>query len=175
MSLARIWQVGSNRTAGRPFPTQHRHIVVIVRPHTTSNSNTNTAGMDTPMPMKRTSGGQLQFSGAAQLSTPSREGDTKELREFWGAYMHTPLSDAGGGESGRDSNRPTPLAAGGYRKRVASLPSSKTPIVERDIEDMGMMYGGGEVYPMRAALHDAGGTAVQHHGNDHREDLRSYL
>ena len=140
------------------------------RPHTTSNTHTNTADMDTPMPMKRISGGLLQFSGAAQLSTPSREGDTKELREFWRAYMHTPLSDAGGGESGRDSNKATPLAPGGYRKRVASLPSSKTPIVERDMGDMGMMYGGGEVYPMR----HGGGGAVQHHGSDHREDLRSY-
>ena len=156
---------GSTRTSTTSSMAESRG-----RPHTTSSSNTSTANMDTPMPMKRISGGLLQFSGAAQLSTPSREGDTKELRDFWRAYMHTPLSDAGGGESGRDSNRPTPLAAGGYRKRVASLPSSKTPIVERDMGDMGMVYGAGEVYPMR----HGGGAAVQHHGNDHREDLRSY-
>jgi hypothetical protein len=153
---------GSTRTSTTSSMVQSRG-----RPHTISNSNTNAANMDTPMPMKRI---LLQFSGAAQLSTLLREGDTKELREFWRAYMLTPSSDAGGGESGRNSNKPTPLAAGGYRKRVASLPSSKPPIVERDMGGMGMIYGGGEVYPMR----HGGGAAVQHHGNDHREDLRSY-
>jgi hypothetical protein len=173
---------GSGSTRTTTTTTSSSSIESRGRPHTTSdtNANTNAADMDTPMPMKRTSGGLLHFSSAAPLSTPSREGEAKELREFWRAYMHTPLSDSGGGESGKDSSKGTPLAAsgggaGGYRKRVASLPSSKTPIVERDMGDMGMMYGGGEqslVYPGLGGMR--AGAGVQHHGNDHREDLRSY-
>ena len=82
--------------------------------------------------------------------------------------MHTPLSDSGGGEF--VGGKATPLAAGGgYRKRVTSLPSSKTPIVERELGDM--MYGGeqGLVYPALGAI-----RAGQHHGPTQREDLRSY-
>lgn len=151
--------------------------------HSTSSATVTSSGananMDTPMPMKRGSSGLLHFYTTPQISTPSREGEAKELREFWKAYMHTPLSDTGG-----DSTKGTPLAAagsgGGYRKRVASMPTSKTPIVERDMGDMGMMYGpgggGGEqslIYPMRAGLHGPG-AAGQQHGNTQREDLRSY-
>jgi len=130
------------------------------RSDTTSNPNThaNAAEMDIPMPMKRISTGLLQFSSPAQILTPSQDVDTKELRDFRRAYMHTPFSDTGGGEFGKYSSKGTPLAAGGHRKRVASLLGSKMPIVERD---MGMMYGGSD-------------ATVQHHGNDHREDLRSY-
>jgi len=177
------------------------------RQNATTNSG---ADMTTPMPMpiptKRGMSGLLpHFSNTAgaghstmSISTsstststpPSREGlDTttsaKELRDFWKAYMHTPLSDSGGGEF--VGGKATPLAAGGggYRKRVSSLPSSKTPIVERELGDMGAMYSGGEqslVYPALGAIRagvDAGagaaaGAAQHPEPTVPREDLRSY-
>ena len=75
--------------------------------------------------------------------------------------MHTPLSDTVDGEFGKDSSKKTPLAADGHRKRVASFLGSKMPIVERELGNMAMVYGGGD-------------ATVQRHGNDHREDLRSF-
>jgi hypothetical protein len=114
--------------------------------------------------------------GLMSLDDPNMGGGVEPDGE---AFSSDPaqVSDAGDGESGKDSSKATPLAASGYEKRVASFPSSKTPIVEREIGDMGMMYGGGGggeqnlAYPVRAALHGAG-AAVQQHGNDDREDLR---
>ena len=54
------------------------------------------------------------------------------------AFFSDPVQvlDARDGESGKDLSKATPLAACGYRKRVALFPSSKTPIVEWEIGDM---------------------------------------
>ena len=74
---------GSTRTVesrGRP------HVISIS--NSTSNPS-NETDMDTPMPMKRISGGMFQFPNAAHIpSSSSREGDTKELREFWRVYAY---------------------------------------------------------------------------------------
>lgn len=99
----------------------------------------------TPMPMKlgsdqshSVSQQQLGRSSSGAVPTPSRESDTRELREFWKAYMRTPLTgpgpDAvhteGGGGGGGSVAAHTPIS---YRRpRVASLPNNKTPVVEKD-------------------------------------------
>jgi hypothetical protein len=97
----------------------------------------------TPMPMKlgsdqphSVSQHQLGRSSGA-VPTPSRESDTRELREFWKAYMRTPLTGPGldvanteGGGGGSSVPAHTPIS---YRRpRVASLPNNKTPVVEKD-------------------------------------------
>ena len=92
----------------------------------------------TPMPMKLGSDQshsmpqhQLGRSSGA-VPTPSRESDTRELREFWKAYMRTPLTgpDAANAEGGGSVPAHTPV---NYRRpRVASLPNNKTPVVEKD-------------------------------------------
>jgi hypothetical protein len=78
--------------------------------------------------------------GGEQGQTPGtqREMETRELREFWKAYMRTPLSgpDAamgGGGGGNGGLGMPTP---GARRYRVASLPSVKTPEGELDAYPM---------------------------------------
>lgn len=100
--------------------------------------------VDTPMPMKRGSGQLQSLEGsekfpisAADGSTPSRENDSKELKEFWKQYMRIPLSGpdmmSGGGSEGVTPSGNGNKASGPYRRpRVASLPTVKTPIVERD-------------------------------------------
>jgi len=112
--------------------------------------------IDTPMPLKRDTAllsiGQRPFtssgvpganSGGATangfissvgMPTPPKDTDTRELREFWKQYMRTPLSgpqDAVGNIVGPlfSSKNSSPTAH--RRQRVASLPSVKTPMVER--------------------------------------------
>lgn len=94
--------------------------------------------------------------------TPAREADTRELRDFWRQYMRTPLTGpegmgGGGGALGGGAGAGAP----GSRKRVASLPSAKTPVVERQ-----GLYAPPPPHPsqqqQRTAVHAAG------------EDLRSY-
>ena len=114
------------------------------------------ADMDTPMPMSRDSA-QLQLpsveasqrfpmptssslsaAGVAMENgnTPSRERDSKELKEFWKQYMRIPLSGSGmfslaGGSEGVTPSGNKATNTPGYRRpRVASLPSVKTPILE---------------------------------------------
>ena len=95
----------------------------------------------TPMPMKLGSD-QSQLVSQQQLGrssgavpTPSRESDTRELREFWKAYMRTPLTgpgpDAVSAEGGAGS-APAQTPISYRRSRVASLPNNKTPVVEKD-------------------------------------------
>jgi len=113
--------------------------------------------IDTPMPLRRdaallsigqrpatstgvpgaNSGGATAngFGSTFGMPTPSKDTDTRELREFWKQYMRTPLSgpqDAIGNIVGPliSSKNPSPVAH--RRQRVASLPSAKTPMVERD-------------------------------------------
>ncbi|KAF8556509.1 hypothetical protein OG21DRAFT_1506440 [Imleria badia] len=99
--------------------------------------------------------------------------DTRELKDMWKTYMHSPLS--GSGTAALDlssSSQPLSLAQmphspSGQRRRmrVSSFPSV-TPTVERGHPLMVNGGGHGEV--------DAGGNAVRTtmHGNP--EDLRSY-
>ena len=124
------------------------------------------ADVDTPMPLKRGSGqlqlpsleGNQKFSisaagaGVENGSTPSREKDSKELKEFWKQYMRYPLSGSemlssmsgsegvtpsGNGSKATNTTGPGP----GYRRpRVASLPAVKTPIVERARDHLDAVY-----------------------------------
>ena len=113
---------------------------------------------DTPMPLKRdaahiqhptihqrpaTSSGTISMPcsfaasiGTGNSSTPSKDADTRELREFWKEYMRTPLSgpqDVAGNIFGPNmTNSKNPSPATYRRQRVASMPSTKTPMVERD-------------------------------------------
>ena len=124
--------------------------------------------MDTPMPMRRDSGqlpllpveGNQRFpisvssssSGTAGAlvengSTPSRERDSRELKEFWRQYMRMPLSGSGtlssegvtpnGNVTGGKATNTSGLGPGYRRQRVASLPAVKTPIVEGDHFNLG--------------------------------------
>lgn len=58
-----------------------------------------------------------------------RDGDMKELRDFWKQYMRTPFSGPEGPNSSL-SQPPSVMSPPGYRRpRVASMPSSKTPTI----------------------------------------------
>ena len=113
---------------------------------------------DTPMPLKRdaphiqhptihqrpaTSSGAISTPGSFGASfgtgdspTPSKDADTRELREFWKEYMRTPLSgpqDVGGNIVGPNvTHLKNPSPASYRRQRVASMPSTKTPMVEKE-------------------------------------------
>jgi hypothetical protein len=179
------------------------------------------ADMDTPMPMKQDSGqlqspsleGSQKFSisaagaGIENGGTPSREKDSKVLKEFRKQYMRIPLSgfdiiDVGwregvtpsrNGIKATNTSGPGP----GYRRaRVASLPTAKTPIVERDRDHLdaanvntthpstsnaGMRDGqgptAGTAYLRRTSSREmpAGmGTDMDTGTMDNAEDLRSY-
>ncbi|KAF8628603.1 hypothetical protein AX15_003811 [Amanita polypyramis BW_CC] len=95
-----------------------------------SNNALRTLGTDdpnqTPMPSKQS--GPQQLGNAA--STPSREVEIRELREFWKQCIRTPLGGSGQAGSGNDALGPqsqchTPRTS--RRLRVASLPSTKSP------------------------------------------------
>ncbi|KAF8815857.1 hypothetical protein BYT27DRAFT_7190879 [Phlegmacium glaucopus] len=99
------------------------------------------SGQRFPMPTSSTAGAIVENG-----SPLSKERDAKELKEFWKQYMRIPLSGSGvlssGGSEGispsggignkSTTNAPVPGPAGYRRPRVASLPTVKTPIVERD-------------------------------------------
>ncbi|PFH47996.1 hypothetical protein AMATHDRAFT_42559 [Amanita thiersii Skay4041] len=99
-----------------------------------SNNALTTLGADdpnqTPMPSKQPeqASSQNQRSHPA-ASTPSREAEIRELRDFWKQYIRTPLSGPG---LGSDAT-PGPLQRHSpptfRRPRVASLPHTKTPLV----------------------------------------------
>ena len=97
----------------------------------------------------------LPGASSTGTGTPAREADTRELRDFWKQYMRTPLT-------GPEGMAPTPGVSGapGSRKRVASLPSAKTPVVERQT-----LYA-----PPAPPLAGAQQRTAVHAG----EDLRSY-
>ncbi|PPQ92094.1 hypothetical protein CVT25_008260 [Psilocybe cyanescens] len=149
--------------------------------------------MDTPMPMKQESsaGGLLQLPASGldaklpPLPTPSRETDTRELREFWKQYMRTPLSGPGPAASGLglgESNASSTTTASNkgvppYRRpRVASLPSAKTPVMERDhFYSDGQPAGNidaGEERGRDGKMGPMSSIRTTLHGN--HEDLRSY-
>ncbi|KAJ3794481.1 hypothetical protein GGU11DRAFT_811209 [Lentinula aff. detonsa] len=88
-------------------------------------------------------------NAVGDVGTPGRETETRELREFWKAYMRTPLSGPGGAAGGM-LGAPHPdahmFSPGGTlhamnsstspyrRQRVSSLPSVKTPTAVSDEE-----------------------------------------
>ncbi|KAF9526391.1 hypothetical protein CPB83DRAFT_467138 [Crepidotus variabilis] len=145
--------------------------------------------LDTPMPLKR-GAGQLHMPaaqrpstatgvpsnsfaalGAGGLPTPSRELDTKELKDFWKEYMRTPLTGPHDPLAGGSNGSPTKTVsspAGYRRQRVSSLPSAKTPMVEKPSFMQGQY---GHVDPR---ARDAGVTSSMRTTLHGKEDLRSY-
>ncbi|GAW06806.1 c6 transcription factor [Lentinula edodes] len=108
-------------------------------------------------------GRNSNWGDTGELGTPGRDIETRELREFWKAYMRTPLSGPGGGtvggmlggnipghhdmhmlspggtssgmNPGAPLGHPTTGAPSPYRRqRVSSLPSVKTPTAIFDEE-----------------------------------------
>ena len=154
--------------------------------------------MDTPMPMKRgappileqrpaTSSGIPSGTtmGLGGLPTPSRDADTRELKEFWKQYMRTPLSGPGpaGLEYGANATNNKTGGTPYRRQRVSSLPSAKTPGVERGEWDS--LIQNGYMYQQQQGPNHQQGRQVEGpkqgstssmrttlHGNS--EDLRSY-
>lgn len=110
----------------------------------------------TPMPPKALSQQQLRDRGMSLSALPTpglgRDGDI-----LWRTYMRTPVS--GSHPAGSEAPGAMPQSPSSRRRvRVSSLPSSKTPTVERALP--GMANGNGE------------GPRMTLHGNP--EDLRSY-
>ena len=167
------------------------------------------ADVDTPMPMKRNSGQLQSLEGSHKFpisavgapgvesgSTPSREKDAKELKEFWKQYMRFPLSGSEMLSSMSGSEGATPSGNGnikatnmsGYRRpRVASLPAVKTPIVERDaylnathLSTSALHVGMGDdrqeptAYLRRTSSREMPAGMDMDTGTDNSEDLRSY-
>ena len=176
-------------TDGTPFFDDPNQAHNQARPSTTSNSTTtsNVVDMDTPKPMRGGSR-QLQLISLEgslpgqrfSATSPSKERDSKELKEFWKQYMRLPLTGSGmlsseGVTPNENASKAANTSSGaGYRRpRVASLPSAKTPIVERDKDHLNVGYStyqnqasnvGGDEHVRRAMGMRMGDT----------EDLRSY-
>ncbi|KAJ7900551.1 hypothetical protein B0H14DRAFT_2556022 [Mycena olivaceomarginata] len=117
-----------------------------------------------PGPISHLSSG----GGMGQQTPESREAETGELREFWNAYMRTPLTGPAGADAlgmqtpsasaaasaGMLGATPTRESVGGNgtrRSRVVSLPSVKTPEGE---------MGAAPVYPMHR------GARTMHNADD---------
>ncbi|KAK7447662.1 hypothetical protein VKT23_013918 [Stygiomarasmius scandens] len=146
--------------------------------------------------------GYPSMSAAYGMVTPgSREQETKELKDFWKAYMRTPLSGPGGGilaptsprdKKDGDVHMLSPGLHGppsGYRRqRVSSLPSVKTPTPLDEAgttgyyggyapEPGGKAYGGNtsRSHPGTSQVLPPGSGAPDLGGTLHNmEDLRSY-
>ncbi|KAF7966106.1 hypothetical protein HWV62_40000 [Athelia sp. TMB] len=110
----------------------------------------------TPMPPKG--------AGARGLVTPGlrREEETRELREFWKQYInqtpgtggeHPPSLGSNGGGFGGGGGMGLLSPLGGRRARVNSLPSAKTPTVERAAH-FGHGHGHGHGHGMHAPADD---------------------
>ncbi|KAG2121117.1 hypothetical protein DEU56DRAFT_746893 [Suillus clintonianus] len=107
----------------------------------------------TPMPPKALSQQQLRDRGMSLSALPT-PGLGRDSDILWKTFMRTPMSGPNSEAPGAMPQSPSPRR----RVRVSSLPSSKTPTVERALP--GMTNGHAE--GMRSTLH----------GNP--EDLRSY-
>ncbi|KAJ7082627.1 hypothetical protein B0H15DRAFT_435633 [Mycena belliarum] len=147
---------------GVPFfshaPTHNQHHTP--RPQTAGSSNGGDKRMQLVPPLAYQPYGAPPGPAQTPGSASAREAETRELREFWKAYMRTPLTGPPGG--GDALGLATPMAGpnGGRRFRVASLPSVKTPENELDA-------GAGAGYP----VHPAPPQGRTMHNAD---DLRSY-
>lgn len=188
-------------TDGTPFfdhPSQAHN-----QPRTQLGNNV--ANMDTPMPMRRGSAplqlisleekfpmsSSVAAGSVLESDTPSKEKDSRELKEFWKQYMRTPLT-GGGSEgvtpSGNGSKALNPFGHGYRRPRVASLPAVKTPIVEKDREYLNLGFldatqNGLHPSTMTSSFTTSSNVGGDAHGptemdmgvgTDDGEDLRSY-
>ncbi|KAJ7199874.1 hypothetical protein GGX14DRAFT_467533 [Mycena pura] len=133
----------------------------------------------------------LPGPGAGAQTPGTREAESRELREFWKAYMRTPLTGPGaGGADPLGLQTPSASAAaagagagggggggggggngngnGGRRYRVASLPSARTPEGE---------MGAAPVFPVHHLLPPPPQAAAPGAGprtTHNADDLRSY-
>lgn len=124
----------------------------------------------TPMPPKPQRDRSNTFS--ASLPTPglARDAETRELRDFWKAYIHTPLTGPAGADQAQSTfqlNQRAPTSPTGPRRvRVNSLPSAKTPTA--DLAE----YLSGNQQNAPAAKNGTSSMRTTLHGNP--DDLRSY-
>lgn len=128
----------------------------------------------TPMPKALRERGSQMVS--ASLPTPglAREAETRELRDFWKQYIHTPLT--GPGPSALDAAGLLPPGSrlptspnGSRRARVNSLPSAKTPTADLAEYVNGSQQG---VNPSAKGVNGTSSMRTTLHGNP--DDLRSY-
>ncbi|KAJ7607613.1 hypothetical protein DFH06DRAFT_214511 [Mycena polygramma] len=129
-------------------------------------------------------------AGGNSVPTPGREAETRELREFWKAYMRTPLTGPPGGGDALGLQTPsanpgpnqgmlgvgaTPtresVAGNGRRFRVASLPSVKTPEGEMNAAPVYPMY---DRHAHQGHQQLAPPPVGQGRTMHHADDLRSY-
>ncbi|KAJ6454085.1 hypothetical protein C8R47DRAFT_1252659 [Mycena vitilis] len=129
-------------------------------------------------------------AGGNSIPTPGREAETRELREFWKAYMRTPLTGPPGGGDALGLQTPsanpgpnqgmlgvgaTPtresVAGNGRRFRVASLPSVKTPEGEMDAAPVYPVY---DRHAHQGHQQLAPPPMAQGRTMHHADDLRSY-
>ncbi|KAF7312909.1 Zinc finger/binuclear cluster transcriptional regulator [Mycena kentingensis (nom. inval.)] len=166
--------------------------------------STSSAG-PSPVSASFASGGTTATSAHPQgqgQAPPQTPGETRELREFWKAYMRTPLTGPGldplglktpsasaaaaaaAAHAGGILGGATPTAGGGGGRlyRVSSMPSVKTPRVEEEYDlGVGRVQGFGALQqPQVQAQAQAQAQAqVQAQlppkpGEEGEEDLQSY-
>ena len=166
--------------------------------------------MDTPMPLKRDArhinpssmhqrpatvngvpgppgiDGPGTTAGIGNLPTPSKDADTRELKEVWRQYMRTPLTgpqDAGPASNNAEqspSNSKTASPTSHRRQRVSSFPSTRTPMVES--KDMSLPPASGLGYHQLPGSRGRENSAAMQQGTTSSlrttlhddEDLRSY-
>jgi hypothetical protein len=129
----------------------------------------------TPMPLKQRDRGSNVAASLATVTGPAREAETRELRDFWKAYIHTPLTgpspsvpDAANAGPATSNQRHATSPSGARRVRVASLPSVKTPTA--DVTE----YVNGTQHNTLAnnGMNGSSSVCATLHGN--ADDLRSY-
>ncbi|KAJ4478428.1 hypothetical protein J3R30DRAFT_3404473 [Lentinula aciculospora] len=159
-----------------PMPIGEAQAMGLVGPGVVPNPTISSTSSHQPQhfPRGRPSTGHGRNSNwgpgnTGDLGTPGRETETRELREFWKAYMRTPLSGPGGTAGGMlgahpdmhllspggnlNGNSSSGAAASPYRRqRISSLPSVKTPTAISDEERYAAGFVGfngpyGQKYP----------------------------
>jgi hypothetical protein len=130
----------------------------------------------TPMPVKQRDRGNTVSTSLPPPPGLARETETRELRDFWKAYIHTPLVAPSPSEpetttqSGTAPSQRHPSSPNGTRRvRVASLPSVKTPTA-----DVIEYVNGSQYASTPLASHGANGSAARATLNGNADDLRSY-
>lgn len=104
----------------------------------------------------------------------ARDAESRELREFWKAYMHTPLTGPSPSDPGTTPHAMTMSGQrhspnGTRRARVASLPSVKTPTADAAEYLNGSQHGS---TPLASQGVNGISARATLHGNV--DDLRSY-